>query len=48
VIVDGATGERATAKQFYENHEDLLLGRTLDSAFEPHELLVAQEYNGDG
>jgi hypothetical protein len=45
ILVDGATGERATAKQSHHLDPDLLQGteRTLDAVFEPTELLDPRE-----
>jgi hypothetical protein len=46
ILVDGATGERASAKRSTHLAPGLLRPRTLDAAFEPRELLEPREITG--
>lgn len=48
ILIDGATGERATAKRSHHLDLEVLRGteRTLDSVFEPMERLEPREVEG--
>jgi hypothetical protein len=44
IVIDGATGEQASAKRSVHLARGPLRPRTLDSVFEPHELLAPREH----